>query len=110
MIRSKNEPEEEGTTVKRSEPPMGGFSESNERRVQPRQAEVQAERSEIDEEQMLLDYLIELGFVLEEAQKLVDMHEHLCDNAEMRQRMAEDYRMHFARWLYEQGEIQEEAP
>jgi hypothetical protein len=90
----------------RPQPPQGGFPEFNEHRVQ--QTSVEAERSEVREEQMFLDYLLALGFEQEEARKLVDLREHLYDNAEMRQRMAEDYRMHFARWLYEQGELREQ--
>lgn len=59
------------------------------------------------EEQMLLDYLIEMGFSWEEAMKLISVRTHLHKNTEMRERMEDDYRMHFARWLYEQGEIRE---
>ena len=58
-------------------------------------------------EEILLDYLIEQGFVWEEAMKLVRLREHLYDNAEIQQRMAEDNRMQFVHWLYEQGEIKE---
>ncbi len=57
------------------------------------------------EEQMLVDYLIEMGFVWEEAVKLLNLREHLYENAEMRQRVADDCRLQFARWLYEHGEI-----
>ena len=92
--------------MKQSQPSMGGFPESNERRIQ-QQAEVQAKRAENSEEQIFLDYLLESGFTPEEANKLVDMREHLWDNDEMRQRVANDYRMQFAVWLYEQGEIGE---
>ena len=88
------------------QPAQGGFSEFNEHRTP--QTSVEAGRSEVREEQMFLDYLLATGFELEEAKKLVTMRERLYDNAEMRQRMAEDYRMHFARWLYEQGELSEQ--
>ncbi|HLQ30430.1 MAG TPA: hypothetical protein VK140_14455 [Ktedonobacteraceae bacterium] len=84
---------------------MGGFSEYNERALQD--AEIAASTVGVSEEQMLLDYLIEMGFVWEEAAKLLNLRDHLYENAEMRQRMAEDHRMLFARWLYEQGEITE---
>ncbi len=80
------------------QPSMGGFSEYNERALQD--AEIAASTVGVSEEQMLLDYLIEMGFVL-------NLRDHLYENAEMRQRMAEDHRMLFARWLYEQGEITE---
>jgi hypothetical protein len=84
---------------------MGSYSEHNDRAVQ----HIEAETSTIDisEEQMLMDYLLELGFVWNEAEKLISIREHLYENAEMRQRMQEDYRVQFARWLYEQGEISE---
>jgi hypothetical protein len=94
--------------MKRPQPSMGGFPESNERCIQQQQAEVLAAWEEASKEQLFLDSLLEMGFTLEEANKLVDLREHLWDNAEMRQRMANDYRMHFARWLYEQGEIREQ--
>lgn len=81
------------------------FPEHNEPIV--RQAEPGASTISLPEEQMLLDYLIEMGFIWEEAVKLVDLREHLYENAEMRQRVANDCRMHFARWLYEHGEIKE---
>jgi hypothetical protein len=87
------------------QPSMGGFSEYNERALQD--AEIAASTVGVSEEQMLLDYLIEMGFVWEEAAKLLNLRDHLYENAEMRQRMAEDHRMLFARWLYEQGEITE---
>jgi hypothetical protein len=88
------------------QPAQGGFPEFNEHRVPS--TSVEASRSESREEQMFLDYLLATGFELEEARKLVEMREHLYENTEMRQRMAEDYRMHFARWLYEQGELGEQ--
>ncbi len=86
---------------------MGGYTEHNDRAVQ----HAEAETSIIDtsEGQMLMDYLLELGFVWNEAVKLIDVREHLYENPEMRQRMQEDYRIQFARWLYEQGEIGENS-
>ncbi len=59
-------------------------------------------------EQALLDYLLDIGFQWDEALTLLSLREHLYENAEMRQRMAEDYRMQFARWLYEHGLVGEE--
>jgi hypothetical protein len=87
------------------QPFMGGFPEYNERAIQG--AEIAASTVGAPEEQMLLDYLIDIGFVWEAAAKLLNLREHLYENPEMRQRMAEDHRMLFARWLYEQGEITE---
>ena len=80
-------------------------TEHNERSVQ--HAEMPMSATENHEGQMLLDTLIEQGFVWEEAVKLLHLREHLYENTEMTQRMADDCRMQFARWLYEQGEIGE---
>ena len=89
----------------RSQSSMGGFPEHNERIAQS--TEIEASGSRLSEEQIFLDYLIEMGFAWKEATRLLELREHLHENAEMRQRMADDYRMHFARWLYENGEIRE---
>jgi hypothetical protein len=59
-------------------------------------------------EQRQVEDLMERGFLWEEAIKLVQLHEHMYENAEVRQRLEEDEHMQFARWLYEQGEINEE--
>lgn len=90
----------------RTQPPAGGFSEHNERSFQ--QTDIGIPVPRIENEQLLLDYLLDRGFGWEEAEQLVNLRDHLYDNAEMRQRMADDYRVHFARWLLEQGEISEE--
>jgi hypothetical protein len=84
---------------------MGGFSEHNEQVVQPAEKEIST--IETSQERMLIDYLIEVGFAWEESVKLLNLREHLYENAEVCQRQADDYRMQFARWLYEQGEITE---
>ena len=81
------------------------FSDSNERAGQHIKAE--ARDMGVSEEHMLLDYLLGVGFMWEEAVKLLHLREHLYENAEMQQRMADDSRMHFARWLYEHGEMSE---
>lgn len=57
------------------------------------------------EEQRLLDYLLGTGFTQNEAIKLVYQRVHLYENSEMRQRVHDDRRIQFARWLYEHGEI-----
>lgn len=80
-------------------------SEFNERRIQ--HAEAMSEAASTAEAQLLLDYLIDNGFSWEEAIRLVHMREHIHDNSEVRQRMADDAHMQFARWLYEQGELHE---
>jgi hypothetical protein len=86
-------------------PSMGGFSDHNEPVVQP----VELAQPVLDgtKEQTQLVTLMETGFMWEEAVKLVTMRENICENAEMHQRMSEDYRLHFARWLVEHGEISE---
>ncbi|HEU0001819.1 MAG TPA: hypothetical protein VFQ36_13020 [Ktedonobacteraceae bacterium] len=81
-------------------------SEHNERRTQ--HAETMNQIAGLSEEQLLLDYLIDNGFIWEEAIKLVHMREYLYSNDEVRQRIAADAHMQFARWLYEQGELSEE--
>ena len=82
-------------------------SEQNELRILNAQIKSQVENK--SEEQMLLDYLIDAGFMLNEALQLLDLREHLYTNTEMQQRLADDARMQFARWLYEQGELDEGA-
>lgn len=92
----------------KSHPSMGGMSEQNECSGRNGQhVEVEGAGIGTTEEQMLLDYLVELGFAWEEAVKLIHLREHLYENPEMRQRIADDCRTQFARWLYEQGEIRE---
>ncbi|GHO87807.1 hypothetical protein [Dictyobacter formicarum] len=56
-----------------------------------------------NKDQLMLDYLLDSGFQWEEAVTLLNLREHLYENAEMRQRITEDYRMHFVKWLYEHG-------
>lgn len=58
-----------------------------------------------ESEQNVIDDLIDKGFGWEEATTLLNMREHLYENAEMQQRMAEDCRMQFVKWLYENGEF-----
>ncbi len=60
------------------------------------------------EEQRQVEHLLDLGFEWEEAMKLLDLREYLYDNDEMQERMADDSRMLFVRWLYENGEICED--
>ena len=82
-----------------------GFPEHNEHLVQ--HAEKEGLRDSMPANQLLLDSLMEAGFAWEEAVKLLQMREDLYDNVEMRQRMADDNRMQFARWLYERGDLSE---
>lgn len=65
------------------------------------------ERTRLEQQQV--EHLMTRGFCWEEAVKLVKLHEHLYENAEVRQRMEEDDYLLFARWLYEQGAINEEG-
>ncbi|HLI68839.1 MAG TPA: hypothetical protein VKV19_03685 [Ktedonobacteraceae bacterium] len=64
-------------------------------------------RERVRQEQRQVEELMERGFFWEEAIKLVQLHEHLYENAEVRQRMEDDEYMQFARWLYKQGAINE---
>ena len=59
------------------------------------------------EDRFLLDYLMNASFTWEEAVMLLHLREHLYENAEIRQRMTDDLRLHFARWLYANGEMNE---
>lgn len=91
--------------MKNGQPPAGGPFEHNERLLQHIRAGSSSDQAQ--EEQVQLDYLMESGFEWEEAMKLLSMREHLYENSEVRQRMADDLRTHFVRWLYEHGEISE---
>jgi hypothetical protein len=66
-----------------------------------------ASRSHSSTEQQALDMLMDTGFYWEEAIRLLYLREHLYENEEMHQRVCDDLRMQFVRWLYEQGEIHE---
>ena len=57
------------------------------------------------EEQRLLDGLLTTGFTQNEATRLLYQRVHLYENSEIRQRVQDDRRIQFARWLYEHGEI-----
>ena len=59
------------------------------------------------EEQRQQEYLMSVGFTWDESRKLQHQRTHLYENGEMQQRIANDSRVLFARWLYEQGEINE---
>lgn len=87
----------------RDMPPPNGFTD------QPKQSTRRLETKHYhpgtSKEQLLLDYLLDSGFQWDEAVILLNMREHLYENAEMRQRITEDYRMHFVKWLYEQGMV-----
>ncbi len=85
---------------------FNGHSEYNERReklAHPFEAKHYTPSSSGD--QAMLDYLMNAGFVWEEAVMLLYLREHLYENSEMRQRLTDDLRMHFARWLYTNGEM-----
>ena len=53
------------------------------------------------------EHLMSLGFTWDQTRKLQHQRTHIYENVEMQQRMADDSRILFARWLYEQGEINE---
>ena len=54
-----------------------------------------------------LNALMRTGLSWEEATKLFHLREHLYENVEARQRLTDDSRLHFARWLFEHGEMHE---
>lgn len=61
--------------------------------------------SDTSHDQEALTSLMEAGFAWEEAVYLLGLRERLYENSEIRQRMADDCRIQFARWLYENGEM-----
>jgi hypothetical protein len=81
------------------------FSEKHEKSIH--QFEARHCKATTESDQVMLDYLIDVGFALEEAITLLNIREHLYDNVEMHQRMADDHRIQFARWLYAHGEMSE---
>lgn len=81
----------------------GGFAEHHESSVE--RAEQEQTVTSVMQEQMMLDYLLDMGFTWEESMRLANVREHLYEGSEMRERMANDYRLEFARWLLEHGEI-----
>ncbi len=87
------------------------FFEPNESEshMSTRQVPDQSTKTEISVEQRQLTELQDLGFHWEESVRLLYLRTHLHENAEMRQRLMADYRMHFARWLYEHGTVNEES-
>ena len=77
--------------------------EHNEQRVQPLTERLPTIST--TEEHLQLNTLMTSGFTWEESAQLIDLRTYLYENAEMRQRMADDYRMQFVCWLYKQGEM-----
>jgi hypothetical protein len=86
--------------------PQGGHNEHYEQLIKQIEADYPSVTS--PEEQRQVEQLLDLGFDWEEAMKLLDMREFLYENDEMHERVANDSRMHFVRWLYENGEISED--
>ena len=80
---------------------QGNISESEQR------AEIGTPMSSMLEAQRQQEYLLGQGFTWDEARNLQHQRTHLYENVEMQQRMADDSHIRFARWLYEQGEINE---
>ncbi len=86
-------------------PTSDGFSEQCEKTIH----NVEARHYQVSntKEQAMLEQLLATGFRWNEAITLLMMRENLCENAEMRQRMLDDHRMHFAQWLYKHGIVGE---
>ncbi|MGB8348495.1 MAG: hypothetical protein WCD86_26685 [Ktedonobacteraceae bacterium] len=84
-------------------PFSGGFADYHESSVE--RAEQKQAITGVAQEQIVLDYLLDMGFTWEESVRLADVREHLYEGSEMRERLASDYRMEFARWLLAHGEI-----
>ncbi|MBE3560110.1 MAG: hypothetical protein IMW89_12930 [Ktedonobacteraceae bacterium] len=79
--------------------------------IEPQNSQPHAESdlstTHVLKDQLLLELLTTMDFSQEEVNRLLKLREHLYENSEMLQRMADDSRLQFARWLYEQGEIHE---
>jgi hypothetical protein len=84
---------------------LDGFSEKCEKITYP--VETQQYKAGTIQEQVMLEQLLATGFQWNEAITLLAMRENLCENVEMRQRMQDDYRIHFVKWLYEHGIVGE---
>jgi len=92
--------------MKDEQPFIIGSSEPNEHIAQHMEADFSA--NSMARNQRWLDYLVDIGFIRIEAIKLLNMRTHLYENLEVRERMANDSRIQFARWLYEHGEINDD--
>ena len=60
-----------------------------------------------NQEQVRLERLMTAGFSWDEAVKLLGMREHVYENAEVRQRLENDPKIQFVRWLIKHGEMSE---
>ncbi len=91
------------------QPSMGGHFEQNEQCDDQgiRRIQIGTNESEVNQDQMRLEGLLAAGFAWDEATKLLGLRENLYENAEMRQRVNDDARMQFGRWLIEHGELDE---
>jgi hypothetical protein len=84
----------------------GGYPEFSDKQEKAlRRFEAKYYRPTTEHDQLLIDYLIDTGFAWEEAVTLLNMREHLYENSEMRQRMAENLRIQFVQWMYAHGEL-----
>ena len=54
-----------------------------------------------------LEQLLAMGFSDDEAAKLIHMKDHVADQAEYRELLAESRRLDFARWLIEHGRMKD---
>ena len=66
-------------------------------------------RSQTTSDEQQIYELIDQGFHPREARQLAHFYEQLYTNVEVQQRLADDEYMQFARWLYEQGVLNEEG-
>jgi len=92
---------EEILPMKNTQPPFRG--EYHERAMPSVGAEVSYPQTAYEQRQLAI--LLEADFSCEEAVKLLALRENLYENSEMRQRVENDYRLHFVLWLYEHGEL-----
>jgi hypothetical protein len=57
------------------------------------------------EDRVALDALFDQGFTWDQGLRLLALRHHLFDIPEMRERIAADPHLHFARWLYAHGHL-----
>ncbi|MBA2677415.1 MAG: hypothetical protein H0U76_03330 [Ktedonobacteraceae bacterium] len=86
----------------------GQSNNSNNQSGEHQEPALAVEAVQVGGERQRLDQLVEAGFAWEEAVRLTGMREHLYENAEMKQRIADNAHIQFVQWLYERGELNEE--
>jgi hypothetical protein len=72
-----------------------------------RQLQIEITENDTTQNQARLESLMTAGFSWDESVNLLRMREHVYENVEVRQRIENDPRVQFVRWLIENGEMNE---